>query len=155
MYARLLTLTALVLAAPAAFADESEDRAVEAVTKLGGEIIRNDKDPDRPVVKVYLSDTQVTDAELKVLSALKKLQTLDLGGTKVTDAGCKELTALKSLRDLALDGTQVTDVGLKELTALKGLVSLYLNKTQVTDAGLKELATLKDLQALSRSAKVF
>jgi hypothetical protein len=38
-----------------------------------------------------LSDTQVTDAGLKLLVALKQLESLDLRNTMVTDAGVAEL----------------------------------------------------------------
>ena len=54
-----------------------------------------------------LKDTDVTDAGLKELAALKGLQALSLGWTKVTDAGLKELAGLKALQSLNLGGTQV------------------------------------------------
>src|SRR5687767_8155924 len=134
MCTRLLTLTALLVAPLPAFADDAEDRAVEAVTRLGGKVVRSNGDPARPVVEVNFSDTRVTGAGLKVLAVFKGLKTLDLSGTKVTDAELKELTTLQGLQNLSLFGTQVTNAGLKELAALQGLVALYLNRTQVTDA---------------------
>jgi hypothetical protein len=86
-----------------------------------------------------LANTQVTDAGLKELAGLTKLQTLDLRGTKVSDAGLKELTGLNSLRSLDLNETRVTDAGLMQLKALKKLKWLRLWKTEVTDAGVKAL----------------
>jgi hypothetical protein len=63
-----------------------------------------------------LTCTQVTSAGLKDLGALKRLQTLFLGGTQVTDAGLKELTNLKRLTYLELyDCVRVTDAGVAEL----------------------------------------
>jgi internalin A len=38
-----------------------------------------------------------------------------LAWTQITDAGLKELAALKNLQTLNLNGTQITDAGLKEL----------------------------------------
>ena len=43
------------------------------------------------VVLVYLDGTQVTDAGLKHLTGLTKLQALNLGSTQVTDAGVNTL----------------------------------------------------------------
>ena len=43
------------------------------------------------------------------------MQKLDLNGTKVTDAGLKELKGLGRLETLFLYDTAVTDAGLKEL----------------------------------------
>jgi len=111
----------------------------QTVEKLGGKVTRDEKAEGKPVIRVRLGGTQVTDAGLKELAALKNLQELDLAGTKVTDAGLKELAALKTLQTLYLDNTKVTDAGLKELAPLKNLQTLYLGNTQVTDAGKAEL----------------
>ena len=91
------------------------------------------------VTSFYLNNTQVTDAGLKELAALKNLASLYLDNTKVTDAGMKELAVLKNLTTLSLDRTQVTDAGIKELATLKNLTTLKLDSAKVTDAGLKEL----------------
>jgi internalin A len=96
-------------------ADDAEDKAVAFVEKLGGVVTRDDKLPGKPVVKVNLADTNVTDAGLKELAPLKNLTILYLNETKVTDAGLKELAPLKNLTWLNLRDTQVTDTGLKEL----------------------------------------
>jgi hypothetical protein len=96
-------------------ADEAEEKAVRAIEQLGGRITRDDKAEGPPVVRVDLSKTQVTDAELKELQELKGLQDLALVGTQVTDAGLKELKDLKGLQTLNLTGTHVTDAGLKRL----------------------------------------
>lgn len=129
-------------------ADDAEDQAVEVVKKLRGSVTRDEKLPGKNVIRVYLSRTQVTDAEVKELAALKNLNTLHLGDTRVTDAGVKELGALKNLTELNLNRTKVTDAGVKELAGLQSLTLLYLDDTQVTDAGLKELAKLKNLTKL-------
>ena len=138
----------MLLAAVAVRADEAEDKAVQAIEKLGGKVTRDEKAVGRPVVEVDLFNRQVADADLKELAQLKQLQSLNLHCTEVTDAGLKELAALKQLQSLNLVGTKVTDAGLKELAAVKPLQMLDLHGTQVTDAGLKELAALKNLQSL-------
>jgi hypothetical protein len=70
-----------------------EERAVNAVLKLGGKVTRGEKLPGRPIVEVDLGETQVADSDLKNLKELKGLQTLWLcyTGTQITDAGLKEL----------------------------------------------------------------
>ena len=113
-------------------------RAAVEIGKLGGSV-RFEGDFSPNVVKVYLHNTQVTDAGLKELAGLTQLQTLYLTGTKVTDAGLKELAGLTRLQWLNLQGTKVTDEGLKELAGLKQLHMLFLDGTQVTDAGVQEL----------------
>ncbi len=143
----------LALAVGRLHGDDSASR-VEALVKLHrGYIWRDnsydDKTKSRPIIRVSLSGTNVTDADLKELSGLKDLQTLDLGRTQVTDAGLKELSGLKNLQTLDLSGTQVTDAGLKELSGLKNLRTLLLQGTKVTQAGLKELSGLTNLQTIS------
>ena len=119
-------LAALLAAAPL-YADDAEDKAAQAVMKLGGSVVRDDKDPAHPVVGVDFTDTPVTDAGLQELADLRGLKTLDLNGCRgVTDAGLKELAALQGLMTLSLRATSVTDAGLKELAALKGLRTLNL-----------------------------
>jgi Leucine-rich repeat (LRR) protein len=148
------TLSALLIVG-LVWAGEAEEKVIAAITKLQGQISRDEDKAGQPVVYVKLQGTKVTDAGLKDLAALKQLRNLDLNSTKVTDAGLKDLAALKQLETLDLDNTKVTDAGLKDLAALKELQILTLNGTKVTDAGLKDLAALKQLDALDlRHTKV-
>jgi hypothetical protein len=82
--------------------------------------------------------TKVNDAELKELSALKQMESLNLKGNPVTNVGLKELAGLTQLESLHLDRTAVTNAGLKELTGFKKLQSLQL-PGRVTDAAIVEL----------------
>lgn len=52
-------------------ADDAEDKAVAFVRKMGGNITRDDKAPGKPVVRVDLDGTKVTDAGLKELKPLQ------------------------------------------------------------------------------------
>jgi Leucine-rich repeat (LRR) protein len=103
----------------------------------------------RPISAVMLSDTPVTDADLKKLVGLKRLEVLNLSSTDVTDAGLKELSECGSLVGLNLDHTKVTDAGIKHLAGLKKIKNLDLSWTAVTDVGLLELAALDNLQQLN------
>jgi len=96
-----------------------------------------------------LAGCPVTGASLKDLAGLKWLQSLDLAATKVTDDGLKDLAALTGLQRLSLKGTSITDAALKYPGGLRGLQALTLGCTDVTDTGLKEVARLKGLQKLS------
>src|SRR5579872_2924211 len=134
MSARLVALVALLLGASSTFADEAEDRAVAAVKKLGGTVIRDDKAPGRPVIGINLAFTKAKDADLKIIPPIMGLRWLNLNGTKVTGAGLKELTPLKSLQEMQLASTRLTDADLKVLTSLNQLQALNLGGTPVTDA---------------------
>ena len=68
-----------------------EEKAVNAILKLGGQVFRDEKLPGRPAVVVILCGTQITNAGLKDLKELKGLQRLDLADTKITTAGLKDL----------------------------------------------------------------
>ena len=117
---RSLTGAALLLAlvpwtAVCMRADEAEDKAVEAIQKLGGRITWDMKVKGKPIVILDLTSTNVTDAGLKHLAGLKQLQKLVLNSTMVTDAGLKHVAGLKQLRELYLFRTKVTAKGKADL----------------------------------------
>jgi hypothetical protein len=95
------------------------------------------------VYTVSLYRTDITDAGLEHLKALRQLIGLTLSETQVTDASLVHLKTLTRLAFLHLDGTRVTDVGLAHLTVLNQLYRLSLDDTPVTDAGLEHLRQLK------------
>ena len=64
---------------------------------------------------------------------------LNLTGAKITDAGLKDVAKLQKLEWLFLSNTQITDACLKDLAKLQNLTILRLNYTQITDAGAAEL----------------
>src|SRR5260370_12420064 len=177
MKARLfagLLLPLPILAISPLWAGTDEDRAVQALERLGRELTRDEKAPGRPVIGVnlagepagslddllrnvlpHLKSLQQLDlgsAELKVewlrrVASLKTLRQLNLGFTKVTDADLKELAPLKQLQELNLAGLKV-GASRKGLAGVVQLRKLYLHETGVTDTGLKDLASLQELQEL-------
>jgi hypothetical protein len=112
-------------------AGEAEDRAVEAVQRLGGKVIRDEKAPDKPVIAVSLNTAAVTDAVLKELAGLKQLRTLDLRGTQITNTGLKELAGLQQLQELDLTDTRATCAGLQVLAGLQQLQTLSIDSRQI------------------------
>src|SRR5205807_947751 len=110
---------ALLLAVEVVGAGDAEQKALAAIVKLSGRIVRDDSKPGRPVVTLSLGSTNATDAHMKEITGLTELRTLDISGTKVTDMGLKELSGFKQLQTLDLSGAMMTDAGLKELATLK------------------------------------
>ena len=86
-----------------------------------------------------LSRTGITDAGLKVLAKMPKLEHLDLRGTAVGDEGVRALACLSNLETLSLYGTGVTDAGLEALRGLPSLRRVYVGGTRVTEPGLDAL----------------
>ena len=70
------------------------------------------------VIELILTDTQITDAGLKDLVKLQKLNFLDLTNTQITDTGLKEAAKLQKLQRLNLNSTLITDEGFKEVAKL-------------------------------------
>jgi hypothetical protein len=98
-----------------------------------------------------LMGAQIGDESLAVVKSLPELRVLNVIGTKVTDAGLAHLQGLESLEYLGLKSTAVTDAGLAHLKGLSGLRTLNLADTGVTDAGLEHLAGLTSLEGLNLS----
>jgi Leucine-rich repeat (LRR) protein len=134
--------------APAPTPEEAEDRAAEALRKLGGQVTRLEQSPGRPVISVNLAGVKLTDADLRPLTACPHLQTLDLSRTSVTDAGLAHLTDCIHLMNLNLTFTRVTNAGMKSVAQLKRLQTLDLSYTPVGDAGMEHLAGLSRLHTL-------
>ena len=96
----------------------TQEQAIAEIEKLGGKVTIDEKSPDKPVIRVDFSRTEVTDDGLEHLIGLTNLQTLILNDTKVTDKGLEHLEGLTNLEWLQV-GANVTDEGIGKLkTAL-------------------------------------
>jgi internalin A len=129
-------------------ASESQARAVAEIEKLQGKVYFDETVTDKPVVKVNLRSTLISDADLAHLEEFKNLEDVDFFNTSVTDEGFVHLKGLTNLQRLHLDATQVTGAGAVHLREAKKLHTLSLADTQVTDRGLeviKELPSLRNL----------
>jgi hypothetical protein len=140
---------AVIASGWAAESNSEQAKAIAELEKLGGKVTIDDRSPDKPVIDVELTGTEVTDAGLEHLKGLTTLQMLDLSGTEVTDAGLEHLKGLAKLRTLDLAVTKVTDAGLVHLKGLTELQSLDVGGTRVTGAGLEHLKGLTKLQSLN------
>jgi internalin A len=92
-----------------AAADDAEDKAVAAVEKLGGMVVRDAAKPGKPVTEVSLPGARVTDADLKQLAPFKGLTRLNLHNTGVTGTGFKDLAPLKGLTWISLTSSSSGD----------------------------------------------
>ena len=154
-YFTMSTLAAALLLVPGASAsaqgdNAEQERAIARIEKLGGKFELDEKRPGKPVIKVDLYRTKVTDADLEILKAFTQVRSLNLrslGG--VTDAGMKHLKGLTALEHLDLAHTTVGDAGLEHLKGLIKLKKLSIAGTPVTDAGIKHLKGLTDLRSLN------
>jgi hypothetical protein len=151
----MLVLLVLVFASAltAAKTDSNKERLIAEVARLGGTIEFDETVTSRPIVKVDLHATQVSDADLIVFETarkdLKSLRMLDLRLTKISDKGVARLKNLSSLQTLNLFRTQLGDKGLADLKKLTKLETLLIGGTKVTDAGLIHLNRLTKLRKLS------
>src|SRR5947209_20048265 len=128
---------ALLLVAPAAVA--GEEGVADRLKRRGAAVGHDDSRPDCPVVYVGMPEG-TTDADLRDLCELRRLDALDLAGTDITDDGLRRLSDLRWLRCLRLSGTGVTDAGLRHLESMTGLRALHLRDCPgVTDAGVARL----------------
>src|ERR1700687_2390248 len=127
-----------LLAAAPVFADDTEDKAVRLIEKVGGAVRRNEEAPGKPVTAVYTGNCSLMgDYILREMVALTEVEEIDLMHTGISDDGLKSLAGLKKLQRLSLYGTVASDAGMKELSELTRLRSLTLDRTKVTDDGLK------------------
>jgi internalin A len=151
LYLAVLLLLTLALSGYAG--TNPSDRIVVEINRLGGKIEFDETRADRPIVKIDLHSTQVTDSDLSFLNnerkGLKDLRYLDLRLTHIGDAGVHHLRKLTSLQTLNLFRTNLSDIGLGDLRDLRELRVLLIGGTRVTDVGLVHLRRFSYLQKLS------
>ncbi|MEZ6032414.1 MAG: hypothetical protein R3C17_04935 [Planctomycetaceae bacterium] len=125
--------------------NSAEAESIAKIISLGGSVEHEGKDPFRPVVRIYLHRTSVSDTDLAVIRNFPKIQNLFLGHTKISDVGLTHLEKATTLITLSLNGTAITDQGLIHLSGLKLLKTLNVQETQVTQEGIAALrSSLKD-----------
>ena len=112
--ALFLAGTVTLAASPAFGADRHA--AVEQVKQLGGTFEVDAKADGKPIVKIDLGNTSVSDDDLKALEGLKHLRWLSLWRTRITSAGLAHLEGLSDLAWLDLGATHINDAGLKHLS---------------------------------------
>ena len=104
---------------------------------------------------LWLDGCNVTDAAMRHVGRIARLQWVMLNGTRVTDAGLAELAGLTQLKWLNADDTAITDAGLMALAGLMRLSRVTANRTGVTQAGKDALfaAQQAERQAARRKSR--
>jgi len=132
--------------APAEPVAPPDPAVVKQLRDAGGNVMQIAQNDPRLDVTLHLSDKDVTDETIAIVSKLPGTAWLNLAGTKITDAGLASLAPLTGLEKLHLERTTVGDEGLKHLAGLTKLKYLNLYGTKVTDAGLVHLEGLTELR---------
>jgi hypothetical protein len=104
-------------------------------------------------LRLYGSAHKFTDSGIKLLSALKHLQFLDLTSFMgITDEGIAWLAELPELSYLSLERANIGDKGLFYIGEIKKLKSLFLPRCgNITSDGLRYIANLSHLEVLNLS----
>jgi hypothetical protein len=119
--------------------NSAEAAAAAMIQRVGGRFEFDQQNAEHRIIKVFLHETKVTDADLESLGGIANLQALYLGRTAITDAGLAHLKGLRNLATLSLNNTAVSDQGLEHLSGLSRLKTLNLHETLVTAAGVAGL----------------
>ncbi len=126
--------------------------AVAEIEKLKGFVTQEGRPPDDRVTRVsfvpigevvdgktVITESAITDADLKHLRLLTELEKIRLSADGLTNAGLEHLQGLTQLRSLSISNPKVTDEGLVYLKGLTSLETLNLTGTGVTEKGVQEL----------------
>lgn len=103
--------------------------------------------PKQYLGSLILMGPEITDADMRLLADLRRLESLEFYETRVSDDGLRPLRDLKGLTRLVFD-PQITDAGLEHLSDLGHLTTLDLINTRVRGEGLSHLSGLSRLKDL-------
>jgi Leucine-rich repeat (LRR) protein len=130
---------------------EGEEHHVTSIQRKGKHVDKQVFEllPDLFILgTVNVSDTDVSDEQLKSLKSLKHLSSLLLSGTNITDEGISHLRNHEALESMHMKNTKITDAGIEFFVSMPDLKILDVSGTKITDAGLKTLAQCKNLNWL-------
>ena len=96
---------------------------------------------NKEVRSVWLSETNVTDAELRYLRSFRRIEHLSLYNTRVTSEGIEAISNLTSLKTLIISNSLVDDRAVPSLVKLNGLTGLNVRGTRISAAGIAQLCS--------------
>jgi outer membrane protein assembly factor BamB len=105
--------------------------------------------------KTAFEKNRVADTGLEKLTALSKLERLNIAGNAVTNDGLKLLARFPDLREVDLSILAVDDKGLAHLPAVKKLEWLNVRYSEgfggviITNAGIKSIGKVSELTSLN------
>ncbi|MCE5266349.1 MAG: hypothetical protein LLG00_00485 [Planctomycetaceae bacterium] len=91
---------------------------------------------------------RVTDASVRMIRGLKRLEKLEITSNDITDAGLEPIGELTRLRELYLTvhSPEITDEAFAPLQRLSALDTLWLDCPQMTDEGLQHFERMTQLR---------
>lgn len=95
--------------------ERARDEAAAAIRALGGTLELEEARSGKPVQRVDLHGTAVTDDDVAKLAAFPELRVLDLRGTRVSDRGLARLVALPWLELLVVERARQSGEGVRRL----------------------------------------
>jgi internalin A len=99
--------------------------------------------------RVWLSQTQITDAGIQQLSDIQSLTHLAIEATPTSDRCLVMLSKLPKLKSLSIGSPYFSPDGLRQLQSLKALEHLYLDRLPLDDQAAQAIGELKRLRTLS------
>lgn len=99
--------------------------------------------------EIDLSDAKIKKSDIKQLSNLPYLESLNLHRTNLTNEDLVEITDLPRLRSIELAYTQVTDEEVSKLTRFPRLKKIFLYGTAVKPQ------TIEDLKSNLRGCEIY
>lgn len=130
-----------IQADPVATLDPTEKPALDVINKFGGAKVEGGH-----VVDINMYKPGVSEADVKLLATLPKVQAIQMNSTGISGVGLKDLAGLQHLTKLDIGQNPLTDAGLKEAFTLKQLK--YLRFTKAKEDQLPGLAGLTQLEEL-------
>lgn len=97
--------------------------------------------------KLYLTQTNVSDEEIRKLLDCAQIEFLHLEGTSITDAGLIGLDALTNLHTLAIHNTCITSAAYEVVSRLPSLRELYIDQ-ELDDDSIDHLRALPNLKRI-------
>ncbi|QDT97462.1 leucine-rich repeat domain-containing protein [Gimesia aquarii] len=140
--------------------DPNSRPVTEYVLQSGGKVIRVSSDlpidstakipeEDFSIREIDLTNAKIKNIDMKKLSDLPNLESLNLHGTRLNDKGLALITNLPNLKSLELAYTRVSDEEVSKLTRFPKLKKIFLYGTAVKPQ------TIEDLKSNLRGSVVY
>lgn len=126
---------------------EEQSAAQTKVEELGGGWTgRGAISIDFSASRMAQEDKTISDTDLAILAEVENLEMLDLSGSPISDAGIKHIAGLTKLNTLNLTDTQVTGEGIIALMDLPLFQIAYKNCSDDVAIAIADITTVKILQ---------
>ncbi len=93
------------------------------------------------VAFVNLGNTKVSDADLRLISKLRRTKILTLDGTNISDEGLASIRGMSELQSLGLMKTKVTTEGIRRMRPPRTGSTVRLAETSIGDDALPNLSS--------------